>query len=159
MILSSDSIMARNQLLCTQNIFRQINLQKSSFFTKTLIWRKICDKIVAVKFRNFYSVVQYEINFWWNLIYCKHMINNVTIWRIFPGFMKWKAILYFRKTSEIGLSSISQLFSEKKIDGNSGCSFLTFCFSWISFISRALKSRICIFVISVAKVLYLGWRQ
>ena len=58
------------------------------FFSKTLIWRNFCEKIVAVKFRNFHSTVRTlwkKRNFTLTLFWQKFRQNN--------GFTKTPASL------------------------------------------------------------------
>ena len=42
-----------------REIFFSSNQFSVKFFTNKLIWRKICEKTVAVKFRNFHTVLSY----------------------------------------------------------------------------------------------------
>ena len=48
--------MEKRKIHCHANIFSS-NQLRVKFFSKKLIWRNFCDKIVAVKFHNFHSVL------------------------------------------------------------------------------------------------------
>ena len=54
-MLHSVHSVEKQEIRCHAN-FLSSNQFRVNFFSKKLIWRNFCEKIVAVKFRNFHSV-------------------------------------------------------------------------------------------------------
>ena len=51
----------KNEKFTVTQIFFPSNQFIVKFFSKTLIWRNFCEKTVALKFRNFHSVIREEL--------------------------------------------------------------------------------------------------
>ena len=53
----------KREIHCHANFFRQINLLRVKFFSKKLISRNFCRKMVAVVFHNFHTVFRSNFRF------------------------------------------------------------------------------------------------